>query len=178
MRRVLLALLCVSCLDKAKPDWDRCVERDKAYDTAGAASACAAAVAADPKSTSGQLAQKRLVELQLMLDKMKAEHDDKTARDEAIKRASDVASAPTATAAPTVVATVGASAIVVQGNPLDQAQALFNAGDAAGARAILEPYLKQKPSREGALLLADICTAQHDNACLAKLKKIATRLTR
>lgn len=165
MRRVLLALLCVSCLDKAKPDWDRCVERDKAYDTAGAASACAAAVAADPKSASGQLAQKRLGELQLMLDKMKVERDDKTARDEAIKRASEIANAPTTTA------TVAATAAVAQGTPFEQAQALFNAGDAAGARAILEPRMTQKPTREEASLLVDVCKAQKDNACLTKLKR-------
>src|SRR5262245_40478392 len=79
-------LLLASCMDKAKADYDRCVERDRNYDVAGAVAACQAAVAADSKSPSGQAAAKKLIDLQTVNDKMKVEHDEKSMREANIKK--------------------------------------------------------------------------------------------
>jgi len=54
----------VGCADKAKPDYDRCVQADAAGDLPGALVACAAAISADPKSESGKLAAAKVTEIE------------------------------------------------------------------------------------------------------------------
>jgi TPR repeat protein len=49
----------LSCTDKAKPAFDRCVQADTAGDLPAALAACADAVKADPNSGSGKLAAAR-----------------------------------------------------------------------------------------------------------------------
>lgn len=173
----MVVLMCASCLDKAKADWDRCNERDKAYDVAGAYSACAAAAAADPKSGSGQAAAKKLVDLQLMLDKMKAERDDKVARDDAIKHEVVLAQDASVTATMPIAVPL-ASQAASAAPPQDPssisraAKALAMSGDAAGARALLEPLVKSgKGTKDDVRMLIGICKSLRDVVCVAQYKK-------
>ncbi len=167
-------VLATGCLDKAKADYDRCVERDKNYDVPGAYSACAAAVAADPKSISGQEAQKKLETLGAVVDKLKVERDEKSARDTAIKRDEPpppiASTSPTAFIPPVVVVPFDGG----MGGPyFVQAQTLYLNGDAAGARAIIEPRVfgATKGAMDEVKLMKTICVAQKDNACLRSLTK-------
>jgi len=173
-----IAFACAACVDKAKSDWDRCVERDKAYDVAGAYSACAAAVAADPKSPSGQSAQQKLNELAPMMDKIKSEQANKASRDDAIKRASELDAATTAQLLSSATATVAVAAPPSSsaGDPaaiFTKARALSMAGNQKGARALLEPRVSSgvaSPDEIG--LLIGICKGMHDRACIAKYKSL------
>jgi hypothetical protein len=168
-RAWLVCALLIGCFDKAKPDYDRCVERDQNYDVPGAYSACAAAVAMDPKSLSGLAAKKKLDGLQVLVDKLQAERVEKDARDQAIKR--DEPPPPVATIAATAVlpAVVVAPFDGGMGGPyFIQATALATSGDAAGARAILEPRVfgSGKAASDEVGLLKSICKAQKDKSCL------------
>lgn len=60
---VLASALTVSCKDKAEPDYAKCVQADTAGEVQAAWTACNAAVAADPNSTSGKAAATKLAEL-------------------------------------------------------------------------------------------------------------------
>lgn len=174
-RVALVAILfCAACLDKAKPDWDRCVAREKSYDVAGAYSACAAATAADPNSPSGQAATRKLADLQAMLDKMKSEQADKASRDDAIAKEQAQASAstsaqPTASAA-TIVAASPSAAIIADGADVFKvAKARVLKGDVTGARAMVEPRVMAGiASPDETKLLFAICKTQHDRACMKK----------
>jgi hypothetical protein len=151
-------------MDKAKADYDRCVERDQNYDVAGAVTACRAAVAADAKSPSGLAAAKKLLDLDRVNDKLKVEAQEKSQRDAKIKKDDEPlvivhSAAPTGSVAPPLT-------------PFAQASALYASGDKAGARAILEPRLLDgSGTKEDAKLLHDICKAQKDKACLTALTK-------
>jgi hypothetical protein len=160
-----LVVLLSACLDKAKADYDKCIDRDRNYDVAGAVAACQAAVAADPKSTSGEAAAKKLLDLQTVSDKMKVEREEKSQRETSIKKDDPplvivhptASAAPSSSAAPTV---------------LSQAQALMAKGDDKGARALIqERALAGDASPEELKLLKSICKAQKDKACLAALAK-------
>jgi hypothetical protein len=170
-----VTLLLVGCMDKAKADYDKCVERDRNYDVAGAVTACQAAVAADPKSPSGQAAAKKLLDLQTVNDKLKVEHDEKSAREASIKKEDPplviVHSAePVASGAPQAVAASS------DGSVLAQAQALMAQGDTAGARALLqERALSGKANGDEAKLLLKICKQQKDKVCLTALAKVGVR---
>ena len=165
----------VACLDKAKADYDKCVDRDKSYDVKGAVEACSAAVAADPKSPSGQAAAKKLYDLQLVSDKIKTEAADKAARDAKIDK-----DEPLVVAAPSASAVaVADSAAAAPADVLGQAQALYDSGDLAGARALLEPRVlgaHAKPNYPEGHLLEQICVAQNDRRCLASLKALVRKL--
>jgi hypothetical protein len=165
----MACIVLLGCVDKAKPDYDRCVERDQSYDVPGAYSACAAAVAADPKSLSGLAAKKKLDDLQLVVDKLQAERAEKDTRDKAIKR--DEPPPPVATI--TTTAVIPPVMVVpfdggVGGPYVVQATALSTSGDQAGARAILEPRVfgTGKGASDEVILLKNICKAQHDKTCL------------
>ena len=180
MRRatwLVIGLALVSgCVDKAKADYDRCIDRDRNYDAKGAAAACSAAVAADPNSPSGQSAAKKLQELQAVEDKIKAEAADKAARDAKIQKDEVLVVQSSATVAPMGSAPPGASAVAVAGSDtLAQAQALYAAGDLAGAHKLLEEKMadgSEKPSKDELKLLGDVCKAQKDKRCLSLLKKV------
>ena len=73
----LFGLLAVGCADKAKPDYDRCVAADERGDVLAAATACEAAVSADPTSTSGKEAASKLTGMKPYIAKAKAEKDPK-----------------------------------------------------------------------------------------------------
>ena len=167
----------VGRLDKAKADYDKCVDRDKNYDVKGAVEACSAAVAADPKSPSGQAAAKKLYDLQLMSDKIKTEAADKAARDAKIDKDEPlVVAAPSATA---VEDSTTAQAVAVAPDPFGQAQVLFRSGNLAGARALLEPLVfgaHAKPTLAEGTLLEQICMAQKDRPCVMSLKALARKL--
>ncbi|HEX4516911.1 MAG TPA: hypothetical protein VGH87_11475 [Polyangiaceae bacterium] len=167
MTRVWMLLLLAGCVDKAKADYDRCVERDQGYDVKGAVESCQAAVAADPKSVSGQAAAKKLLDLDRVADKLKTEQQEKLDRDAKIKKDDPplviVHSADTAAAAPPT--------------PYEQAFALNASGDQAGARAILDPRVGAgKATLDEAKLLRDICKAQQDRKCAKLLAKYAAPL--
>jgi len=69
-------VLLVSCSDKAKPDFDKCVEADTAGALQPASDACTAAVSADPTSVSGKAAAEKLVTLKVKLaEKAKADEE-------------------------------------------------------------------------------------------------------
>jgi hypothetical protein len=151
--------IAAACVDKAKADYDLCVERQKAYDVPGAYSACAAAVAADPKSVSGQAAAKDFENLKTVVDKLQAEKVEKSERDKAITK--DEPPPP-----PRPSATASAAPIPISA----QAQALYANGDVVGARALLEPrVLQKKGALDEANLLKMICKAQKDKQCIATL---------
>ncbi len=169
----------VACLDKAKADYDKCVDRDKSYDVKGAVAACSAAVAADPKSPSGQAAAKKLYDLQLVSDKIKTEAADKAARDAKIDKDEPlVVAAPSATQVTVADSATAAAVATTPGDVVGQAQALFQSGDLAGARALLEPRVlgtHAKPTLPEGSLLEQICMAQKDRRCLASLKALARK---
>jgi hypothetical protein len=168
---VTCGLLLLGCNDKAKPEYDRCVERDRNYDVPGAYSACAAAALADPNSVSGQAAQKKLDNMQSVVDKLRTERDEKDARDKAIKRDEppppvNTATAPTAFIPPVIVTTFDGGS----GGPYYvQALNLSMSGDNAGARALLEPRVfgagRDKGAPDEVALLRGICKTQKDKNC-------------
>lgn len=166
----------VACLDKAKADYDKCVDRDKNYDVKGAVEACSAAVAADPKSPSGQAAAKKLYDLQLVSEKIKTETADKAARDAKIDKDEPlVLAAPSASA----VTLADSAAAAPADDVLGQAQTLYASGDLAGARALLEPRVlgaHAKPTFPEGHLLQQICMAQKDRRCIASLKALVRKL--
>lgn len=160
------SVLLVGCMDKAKADYDKCVERDRNYDVAGAVSACQAAVAADPKSASGQAAAKKLLDLQTVNDKLKVEHDEKSAREANIKKEDP----------PLVVVHSAAPSATVAPTPLAQAQALMASGDNEGARAILqERALNGTATGDEVKLLQKICKQQKDKVCLTAIAKLGVK---
>ena len=174
-RRIVFLLLLAGCVDKAKADYDRCVDLDRNYDVKGAVAACSAAVAADSKSPSGLAAADKLLQLQRVQDKLKVEADDKAKRDAKIAQEDPIA--PSATASVAAVATTqnvvtspdaGSESIVLQ------AQALLESGDPAGARALLDPVVfgRNKPPKDAVKLMAGVCKAQKDRKCLAAVKKL------
>jgi hypothetical protein len=61
-----------ACKDKAEPDYAKCVQADTAGDIDGAWTACNAAVAADPNSTSAKAAVAKLAELKPKYDARQA----------------------------------------------------------------------------------------------------------
>ena len=162
MMRVWMLLLLAGCMDKAKADYDRCVERDQNYDVNGAVTACQAAVAADPKSPSGVAAADKLLQLNRVADKLKTEAQEKSDREAKIKKDDPplvVTHVPTASASNAPPPT-----------PYEQAIALNASGDQAGARAILEPrVMAGKGTVDEAKLMRDICKAQADKKCLKTL---------
>ncbi len=162
-----LIVLLSGCLDKAKSDYDKCIERDRNYDVAGAVAACQAAVAADPKSTSGQAAAKKLFDLQTVSDKMKVEREEKSQRETSIKKDDP----------PLVIVHPSASAAPSGGVPvLAQAQALATKGDEKGARALIQDrVLAGEGSPEEVKLLKSICRTQKDKACLVAISKAGNK---
>ncbi len=160
-------LLLTGCLDKAKADYDKCLDRERNYDVPGAVAACQAAVAADPKSTSGEAAAKKLVDLQTVSAKMKTEADEKSQREASIKKDEP----------PLVVvhsaAPVASGATLPPGaTPYAQAQALMAAGDSDGARKIIQPRAwGGTASSDEMRLLLKICKQQKDKLCLQALAK-------
>ena len=162
--RAQIALLIVAsaCQDRAKADYDRCMERQHAFDVPGAYSACTAAVAADPKSVSGQAAAKEIDNMKPVLDKLEAERAEKSARELAIKKDE-----------PPPAVTVTGSAAPPEVPPLAQAQALYAAGDASAARAILNPRVlgTTKGASDEVALLKTICKSQKDKTCLGTLAR-------
>ena len=167
----ILLVLLSACVDKAKADYDRCVDLDKNYDAKGAMAACSAAVAADPKSPSGQAAAKKLFDLRSVNDKLSAESADKAARDAKIaKDDPNVTVQPTATASvatavamePEVAADAGADDVT------SVARGLYAAGDYAGARKVLDPRVfghGAKPTSDELSVLSEVCLAQQDKKC-------------
>lgn len=158
-------IFAASCQDKARDDYDWCMERQRAFDVAGAYSACAAAVAADPRSVSGQAAAKEIdTNLKPVHDKLVAERDEKAAREAAIKKEEPP---------PPPMASVAVTAAPVDVPPMAQAQGLYDSGDAGAARAILYPRVMgtTKGAPDEAQLLKTICKAQKDKACLMALAK-------
>jgi hypothetical protein len=92
---VVATFLLSACTDKAQPDYAKCVQADSAGDLQGAWSACNAAVAADPNSTSGKAAATKLAEMRpkhnasqapqgASTDKAANEDDDLDPEDKAI----------------------------------------------------------------------------------------------
>jgi hypothetical protein len=156
-----MLLLLAGCMDKAKADYDRCVDRDRNYDVKGAVEACKAAVAADSKSPSGQAAAKKLLDLDRVADKLKTEQQEKTEREATIKKDDPplvVTHVPTATGS------------APPPTPYEQAFALNASGDQAGARAIVEPrVMAGKGTSDELKLLRDICKAQLDKKCMKAL---------
>jgi hypothetical protein len=173
--RIVCLLLLAGCVDKGKADYDKCVELDKSYDVKGAVAACQAAVAADSNSPSGQAAAKKLLDLQSVEDKLKAEASDKAAREARINKDEPPQPSATVTAAAVAVAQATATALDDDAPPgvvVEQAQALANAGELANARALLEPRVfgkKAKPTRDELKLLGVICKQQKDGRCLKAL---------
>jgi len=167
MRALWFTLLLVTgCDDKAKADYDRCVERDHNYDVAGAVSACQAAVATDSKSQSGQAAAKKLLELQSVSDKLKAEQAEKIERDKKIKKDDP----------PLVVmhSAEPVSSVVSPGDntPYVQAQALITSGDNKGAQKLLQERLTSGTASPDELkLLQKVCRQLKDKTCLAAIAK-------
>ncbi len=167
-RGFVLVVALAACVDKAKPDWDRCMERDQHYDVAGAYSACQAAVAADANGASGQAAAKKLDQLKPVVDRIRAEHELKAARELAIKKSD-----------PTVLALGVPPAHVrpewdggANGPNYVAAQALADSGDVAGARTLIEArVVTGKAAPDEIALLKSICKTQKDKHCLASLSK-------
>ena len=172
MRQAIFLLIASACVDKAKADYDRCMERQRAYDVPGAYSACVSAVAADPNSVSGQAAAKEVDNLKPVVDKMKVEQAERADRDKAIKKDEPVPPPPPS-AATTVVSVAPPPWDGGVGGPFyTQAQALYSAGDLAGARAILEPRaVDGKPASDEVRLLKTICKAQKDKVCINLLAR-------
>jgi hypothetical protein len=161
----MFLLMASACVDNAKADYDRCMERQRAYDVPGAYSACTNAVAADPKSVSGQAAAQELDNLKPVVDKMERERAERDARDKAIKKDEPAPPPPTATVAAPPPWDGG-----VGGPFYTQAQALYSGGDLAGARAILEPRaVSGKSATDEVGLLKTICKAQKDKVCITLL---------
>ena len=68
-----VVMLITACTDKAKPDYDNCVQQDVRGDIQVAWAACNAAVAADPGSASGKAAAARLIVMKPVFDQLKAD---------------------------------------------------------------------------------------------------------
>jgi hypothetical protein len=159
-----MLVLLAGCIDKAKADYDRCVERDQNYDVKGAIAACQAAVAADSKSPSGRAAADKLLQLDRVADKLKTEQQDKLDREAKIKKEDPPlvivhSAAPTASSAPPQT-------------PLQQENALLAQGDKDGARTMIgQRMLDGTATKDEAKLAKDICTAMKDKQCLKLIAK-------
>jgi len=164
LARVWMLVLLAGCIDKAKADYDRCVERDQNYDVKGAIAACQAAVAADPKSPSGRAAADKLLQLDRVADKLKTEQAEKSERDAKIKKDDPPlvivhSAAPSASSAPPMT-------------PLQQENALVAQGDKDGARIMIASRMSDgTATKEEAKLLKELCTALKDKQCLKLLPK-------
>jgi len=164
MTRVWMLLLLAGCIDKAKADYDRCVERDQNYDVKGAVAACQAAVAADPNSPSGKAAAEKLLQLGRVADKLAAEQKEKSDRDLSIKKDDPPlvivhSAAPTASAAPPMT-------------PLQQENALLAQGDKEGARVMIgQRMLDGLATKDEAKLAKELCTSMKDKQCLKLIAK-------
>ena len=79
------------CTDKAQPEFGKCLAAEAKRDLFGAATACGAAVAADPNSNSGRAAAMKLSDLQPAIAKIKAEKAAAEAKAAAEKAATDAA---------------------------------------------------------------------------------------
>lgn len=97
----LFALFVVlpGCEDRAQPEYAKCVAAEAKSDVLAAATACEAAVAADPNSTSGKAAASKLKEMQPAIAKAKAENDAADAKAAAERKKADEAAAKSAVAA-------------------------------------------------------------------------------
>lgn len=163
MMRVWMLLLLAGCMDKAKADYDRCVERDQNYDVKGAREACQAAVAADSKSPSGLAAAKKLLDLDRVADKLAAEQKEKSDREAKIKKDDPPlvivhSAAPSSTAPPL--------------SPLQQENALLAQGDKDGARTMIgQRMLDGTATKDEAKLAKELCTAMKDKQCLKLIAK-------
>jgi hypothetical protein len=167
-RGFLLVVALGACVDKAKPDWDRCMERDQNYDVPGAYSACQAAVAADPNGASGQAAAKKLDQLKPVIDRIQVEKDLKAARELAIKKSDPTVLALGVPPAPVKPEWDGGA----NGPNYVAAQTLADSGDLAGARAMIEArFVTGKAATDEIALLKTICKTQKDKRCLASLAK-------
>lgn len=171
-RVFVLVIALAACLDKAKPDWDRCMERDQNYDVAGAYSACQAAVAADPNGASGQAAAEKLDQLKPVIDRIRAEHELKAARELAIKKSDPTVLALGVPPAPVKPEWDGGA----NGPNYVAAQALADSGDVAAARSLIEARMVTgKAANDEIALLKTICKAQKDKRCLTSLSKLKPR---
>lgn len=157
------------CTDKAKAQYDQCVLLEQSYDVKGAAAACSAAVAADPNSTSGQAAAKKLEDLRGVEDKMATEERDKAAREARLQKDEPEA-------LPTPRATVEPARTMTVDEVLEQARTMWESGDTAGAKALLEqtvlPEDGGKASPEVVRAMKKVCARHHDERCMAIVKKL------
>ena len=162
--RVSMLLLLAGCMDKAKADYDRCVERDQNYDVKGARDACQAAVAADSKSPSGQAAAKKLLDLDRVAEKLKAEQQEKLDREAKIKKDDPPL---------VIVHTASASASAAPPpSPIEQERALLAQGDKDGARMMIgQRMLDGTATKEEAKLAKELCTSMKDKQCLKLIAK-------
>lgn len=81
MRKFMLAgLLLLGCVDKAEPDYAKCLQLQIKGDVEAAFLACGAAVGAAPNSTSGQKAAKVLTDIKPAYEKAKAEREASEAK--------------------------------------------------------------------------------------------------
>jgi hypothetical protein len=160
--RVWMLLLLAGCMDKAKADYDRCVERDQNYDVKGAREACQAAIAADPKSPSGLAAAEKLVQLDRVVDKLAVEQKEKSDRDAKIKKDDP----------PLVIVHSAAASAAPPPSAIELENALVAQGNKDGARQMIMNHLNDSSAtKEELKLLKDLCTAQKDKACLKLLSK-------
>jgi hypothetical protein len=163
MTRVWMLFLLAGCMDKAKPDYDRCVERDQNYDVAGAVAACQAAVAADSKSPSGQAAAKKLLDLDRVADKLKTEQAEKLRREATIKKDDP----------PLVIVHSASTVNVPPPTMIEQENAMVANGNQVGAKTLIMQHISDQTStKEEMKLLKEICTAQKDKACLKLIGKV------
>ena len=159
--RVWMLLLLAGCVDKAKADYDRCVERDQNYDVKGAVTACKAAVAADPKSPSGVAAADKLIQLDRVADKLAVEQKEKSDREAKIKKDD-----------PPLVIVHSAGSAGPPPTMLDQENAMIAEGNKDGVRQMVKQRMTDgTATKEEVKLLKDICTAQKDKMCLKLLSK-------
>ncbi len=77
---MLLVLSIMGCEDKAKPKYGECLAAEAKGDVFAAESACNGALTADPTSTSGKEAAKKLKEMQPALDKAKKDKAEAEAK--------------------------------------------------------------------------------------------------
>jgi hypothetical protein len=147
-------------MDKAKADYDRCVERDQNYDVKGAVEACQAAVAADSKSPSGVAAADKLVQLQRVTDKLAVEQKEKSDREAKIKKDDP----------PLVI--VHSANVAPPPTPLEQESSLIAQGNKEAARSMIGQRMSENlATKDEVKLLKDMCTAQKEKACLKAVAK-------
>jgi hypothetical protein len=84
---LVVAILCLpaACVDKAQPDYAKCVQADTAGDFQRAWDACKRAIATDPESTSGRAAAAKLAEPKFVA--WKKSEDERSARAQAATNA-------------------------------------------------------------------------------------------